>query len=464
MNTNLDSFRLSRRDLLLASLAGVAIFPWASRAQPKPAAQPGRTEPGLRVKNITRTVVKVPYRTIPARNMARELPHWKYLEVFEVELASGHVGIGETLLWYTYQATVDKNVEFAKGKNAATIMWDDELGAGLQMALFDAVARAMDVPVHALLGKRVHDDTPVGWWNIDLPPEDVASEAKTAAASGYTAFKTKGRPWFDIWEQARQGDAAVPKGFSIAFDYNDTLLDAKRGIPILKDVEKYAITKIVETPIPQGDIPGNQAIRRETRAKVAMHYGNPEAIVALRQRVCDGFVIGGGASRVMRQGTVAAMADMPFWLQIVGSSITAAWSLQFGAVHSHAIWPAVNCHQLYTHTLLEKPIVVKDGRTPIPDGPGLGFELDRKALKELAIPKPRERPNPPRLLETRWPDGRKMYVANGGVNFMLRLFMKENGYPYFEPGVTTSLLLDDGSKEWKIMYARAKAKPVFIGK
>ncbi|MBR89784.1 MAG: dgoA protein [Verrucomicrobiales bacterium] len=456
-----DSFRLSRRDLLLAAAAGVAVFPWISRAQPQPVAQPGRSEPGMRIKQIYRTTLKVPYRTVPARNMARELPHWKYIEIFEVELASGHVGIGETLLWYTYKATQDSQVEFAKGKNAAAIMWDDELGAGLQMALFDAVAKAMDVPVHALLGKQVHDSTPLAWWDIDLPPEDVAAETKTASEAGYFAFKTKGRPWFDIWEQARQGAEAAPRGFSITFDYNDTLLDAKRGIPILKEVEKHPITKMVETPIPQGDIPGNQRIRRETWAKVAMHYGNPSAIVALRQQVCDGFVIGGGASRVMRRGTVAAMADMPFWLQIVGSSITAAWSMHFGAVCSHAIWPAVNCHQLYTHSLLESPIIVKQGRATISDKPGLGVELDRKAMKELAIPKPVMRPNPPRLIETRWPDGRKMYVAESEVNFMLRLFMKDHGYPYFEPGVKTAVRMDVKSREWRDLYERAKVKPVF---
>ena len=74
---------------------------------------------------------------------------------------------------------------------------------------------------------------------------------------------------------------------------------------------------------------------------------------------------------------------------------------------------------------------------------------------------PAARPNPPRLLETRWPDGRKLYVANGGVNFMLRLFMKENPYPYFEHGVNCGLLQNDGSKDWKDLYNRARVKPVF---
>ena len=96
----------------------------------------------------------------------------------------------------------------------------------------------------------------------------------------------------------------------------------------------------------------------------------------------------------------------------------------------------------------------------IPHGPGLGYELDRQAIARLQIDKPTQRPNPPRLLETRWPDGRCLYVANGGINFMLRLFMKDSNLPYFEPGVTTSLLLDDGTKDWRELFQQAKQKPV----
>ena len=104
---------------------------------------------------------------------------------------------------------------------------------------------------------------------------------------------------------------------------------------------------------------------------------------------------------------------------------------------------------------------MKEGFSSIPDGPGLGVELDWKVIKQYTVPKPKSRPEPQRLLETRWPDGRKMYVAsNGGVNYMLRKFMKPNDLPYFEAGVTTHLLFDDGSKEWQDLYARARVKPV----
>ena len=451
---------ISRRNwLLTASLAAAA--PLTGLARLQPAARLGRPEPGFRIKHIRRTTVALPYRPVPARNMVRELPHWVYSEICEVELANGVVGFGETMLYYTWGATSDEDVNFAKGKNAAALLWNDELGAGLQMACFDAVARAMDVPIHALLGKQVNERTPVAWWDIDLPPEDVAAEVKSAAAAGYTAFKTKGRPWFDIWEQAKQGNAAAPRGFSITFDYNDTLLDAERGIPILKAVEQYPISKMVETPIPQGDIPGNQRIRRETKSAVAMHYGNPSPVVAIRQRVCDGFVVGGGATRVMTAGRIAAMADMPFWLQLVGSSITGAWSRQFGAVLSHATWPAVTCFQLYAAQPTKQNVEVRNGFTTIPNAPGLGVELDWEVINQYKVPKPPARPEPARLLETRWPDGRKLYTgSNGNVNYMLRKFMKPSNLPYFEPGVTCHLLVNDGSKDWRDLYQRARRRPV----
>lgn len=420
----------------------------------------------MKVADIKRTTVRVPYREIPRRAMDRELPHWRYSEIVEVKLQSGHVGHGETLLYYTWGATGDDDVARAKGQNAAEMMWDDSLGAGLQMALFDAVGRALDVPIHALLGHQVYDKTPLSWWNIDTPPEDMAAECAEAYRQGYMSYKTKGRPWFDVWEQVKQAAAVVPESFKIDMDFNDTLRDADRAIPILKDLEQYPQVDIYETPIPQGDIKGNQRIREATRVNIAMHYGSPKPIVALKEEVCDGFVIGGGASRVMRNGHVAAMADKPFWLQLVGTGLTAAFSLHFGAVLSHARWPAVNCHQLYKHQLLTKPIKVSEGFAEIPTGPGLGYELDQAAIEKYRIEKPKLRPNPPRVVESVWPDGRKMYFAAGGdkkdVNFVLNAGNREQ-IPFYVRGVKTKQLPNDGSDRWREIYKKASEKPFIVG-
>jgi galactonate dehydratase len=394
--------------------------------------------------------------------MARELPHWRYSEIVEVQLKCGVKGFGETLLYYTWGVTEDDDVARARGKNAAGLMWDDSLGAGLQMALFDAVARAGEVPLHALLGKKVHERTPLSWWNIDTSPEDMAAECKQALRDGYMAYKTKGRPWIDLWQQFEQSRRVVPKSFKIDMDFNDTLLDAKRAIPILKEFEIYPQVGIYETPIPQDDVEGNRAIRDATSVAIAHHYGTPDPLVAIKNGICDGFIVGHGAREIIDSGAVAAMANMPFWLQLVGTGVTAAWSLHFGGVLSHATWPAVNCHQLYTHILLTEPIVVKDGFAQVPDKPGLGYELDRDAVARFKVPKPKSRPEPERLIETTWPDGRKMYIANNGkVNFMLDA-SREAKTPYFEKGVKTRLVPDDKTARWRDLYQKARKGPVLL--
>ena len=174
------------------------------------------------------------------------------------------------------------------GKNAVDWMWDDRLGAGLQMALFDAVAKTAEVPVHRLLGGQIPERTPLSWWKIDRPPEDMAAECREAHRTGYLSYKTKGRPWFDIWQQVKLSAGTVPAAFKIDMDFNDTLLTAAQGIPILKDLEKYPQGDIYETPIPQRDVAGNRAIREATRVNIALHYGTPR----LRLWSRKGFVMG----------------------------------------------------------------------------------------------------------------------------------------------------------------------------
>lgn len=417
----------------------------------------------LTIESIERVTLNVPFRDIPARAMAKEVPHWVYSEVLQVKLKSGVIGFGETMLFYTWKTTSDEIVKEAIGKNAAEMMWRDDLGAGLQIALFDAVAKSLEVPVHALLGTKIYNETPLSWWNIDTSPEDMAAECKLAHQQGYLAYKTKGRPWFDLWAQMEQATKVVPPEFKIDMDFNDTLLDAERGIPILKQFEHYPQVDIWETPIPQSDIAGNSRIVKEMKAKVAMHYGNPEPFTVFKEQACDGFVLGGTAQTLMNANAACKIADLPFWLQLTGTGITAAWSLHFGGVLSQAKWPAVNCHQLYTHTLLTEPIVVKNGKATVPDKPGLGFELDQDALAKFRTDKPSARPDPPRMIETTWPDGRRMLLGSHGVlNFILKQANLGN-IPYFEHGVTTRFVPNDGSAQWKELYDKAgPEKPLFL--
>jgi len=456
---------ITRRRFLTRSLASAAVLAVPGMSFLKLSAQDLRRKAlGNRffdIESVERTTLKVPYREIPNRAMSRELPHWKWTEIVEVRLKSGVSGFGETLLYYTWGASSDEDVQRCLGANAADLMWDDSLGAGLQMALFDAVARTLEVPVHRLFGRQVHDKTPLSWWNIDTSAADMASECRTAYEQGYMSYKTKGRPWFDIYEQLKQSTEVVPEAFKIDMDFNSTLLTADKGMKIIKDLEAYPQVDIYESPIPQSDVEGNRRIREATRVNIALHYGTPKPRVVVEQGVCDGFVVGGGASSVLRQAAFCSQVDMPFWLQLVGTGLTAAYSLHFGAVSSHATWPAVNCHQLYSHDLLSNPIKVREGFAQVPDAPGIGFELDRDMMERFRVEKPVERPNPRRMVEITWPTGKRMLLAATEVNFVLNA-ANRGEIPYYETGADTRLYPDNGSSEWSELYEKALNGPVTL--
>ena len=87
-----------------------------------------------KITDIERFTLVVPFVDRVRREMERAGIHtWYELEITRIETDAGIVGWGETIQNYTWgrvQAT-----ERVMGKSPFEMMWDDSLGAGLQMAL-----------------------------------------------------------------------------------------------------------------------------------------------------------------------------------------------------------------------------------------------------------------------------------------------------------------------------------------
>ena len=78
---------------------------------------------------------------------------WSESEIIRLTLDDGTVAYGETIQNYTWGRVED--TDRVIGQSPFDLMWDDSLGAGLQMALFDAAGKLAGVPVHRLLGPKV---------------------------------------------------------------------------------------------------------------------------------------------------------------------------------------------------------------------------------------------------------------------------------------------------------------------
>jgi len=410
-----------------------------------------------KIAKVERHVVLVPFVARVRREMERAGIHtWAEIEVVAVHTDSGVIGYGETIQNYTWgRVNLEERV---LGQSPFSTMWDDSLGAGLQMALFDAAGKLAGVPVHRLLGPKVRDWCPISYWMHDTAPEKYAEEAKVAVSLGYTCMKTKPRPWFDVRRTMQLISEATPPHFAIDADWNAFLINAGIALPLLRELEDaFPKIKIFEDPIPRDDASGNRLLRQQLKTPLAHHYGVIPPRTGLELGgVCDGFVIGSGVAATLVQGHTAAQLNLPFFLQMVGTGLTTVMALHLGAVLSHAQWPAITCHELYEHPLLRRRLEVVGGHAQVPEAPGLGVEIDEEALARYRVERA-DHALPRRLIKVSRACGVNAYFANTAQKWV---FFGQINQPVTEWGNHTEYLDDDGSPAFARFHAQASRAPV----
>lgn len=411
------------------------------------------------VKEVERLVLHVPFHERCRRTMEVYGPGWSIVELCRVTTASGAVGVGETIQGYTWGRSGEEQFNQVRGRNLFDCLWDDGLGAGLQMALFDAAGRLLGVPCHRLLGPQHRSACPVSWWAQSMPPEEWAAEAREAEQHGFTTMKAKARPWYDVEAQLAAVSQAVSPHFRLDLDFNGLLLGVDAAAPLIARLEeRHPLLAIVESPLPQEDVPGNVLLRRKIRSPIAMHIGSPPVQTAIREGVCDGFVLGGGARRVMEDGILCAQMKMPCWLQMVGTGLTTTFAVHLGAVLKEARWPAIPCINIYSHPLIHR-FRVEGGMAAVPQEPGLGVEVDWDAVERFRVDPGFVKPAVRQIHLIRWPDGRQSWYPSGAY----RGDFLSGRLSGFLPGISLEVRLDDGSaafdREYREIFPHAEGTP-----
>lgn len=441
-------------------------------------------KPLPRVTEVERIVLDVPFTPRCEEWNALLVRNWRVVEICRVLTEDPEIwGIGETIVHYTWQGVTDAAVARVTGANPAEHLFDDSLGAGLQMALFDLVGKALGVPAHRLMGQpQVREWAPIAWWNTKMPPAALAEEAKEAAAAGYTYHKFKARPFIDPFAQVEAIDAVTPAHYRVDMDWNDMLLTAGNAARILKELDAYEKVALYEGPIPQRDIEGYQQLRTRTDRPIAIHFGIPPFATCVRAEMCDGFVFSEcGAATAIRHGSLAAAFEKPFWIQCVGTGLTTAWGAHLCAVLGHAQWPMVTCLNNYADDLIETAHEIRHGDIKVPTAPGLGVAFDESTVAKYRMEPPYRLPERRHVITIAWPSGREVHYA-----FMVERQGNHVKSPFahaayadfpqlsrqcwedflagnqpIEPrGVEMRVWKDDGSSAWSDLYARCLRGPV----
>lgn len=258
--------------------------------------------------------------------------------------------------------------------------------AGLDMAIWDALAKSRNAPLAVLLGgtigtMRAYNSN--GLWLI--PPERLADEAKALVAQGgFKAMKLRlGRQTLqdDIAALAAVRDA-VGHGVDIMCDFNQgyTLGDALRRLHGLDDQGLYWF----EEPIAYNDIAGNAQLARELNTPLQIGeniYGPRSFYQFVAAAAADLYMPDlmriGGVTGWMRAAAIAGAAGKP-----LSSHLYPEVSAHLLRVSESADWLE---WRDWANPILAQPFDVKDGHIIIPDTPGNGIGWNEEAIKRFAV-------------------------------------------------------------------------------
>jgi len=272
--------------------------------------------------------------------------------------------------------------------------------SGIDLALHDLVGKARGVSVSELPGGVQRQRIPVAIEIAGGSPEDMANECLKYMKMNVRAFKPKigSIPEKDA-ERLRAIRDAVGPDVSLRADANRGYSPAE-AIELCELAEKSDIgLELLEQPCEAWDLPGMAEVRRAVNIPIEADescFGPHDAEAVVRAEAADVLNIkiakAGGFCNAMKIATIAEEAGLQCVLGTAfGTGVKIAAKLQLAAAIP-IFTGAVEFTELGLHgPLLEgEPDLAlalpldEDGCLPVPDGPGLGVELDEQQLHALA--------------------------------------------------------------------------------
>jgi muconate cycloisomerase len=262
--------------------------------------------------------------------------------------------------------------------------------AAVEVALHDAWARTLGVPVHTLLGGLARTSVPVTWALGTESAAEVVDEAQAKLEAGlHASFKLKmgaQEPADDVARivevaQKLSSDASVRVDINARWD----LITSLRWLPRLAE----AGVDLIEQPVPGAEVEWlaeiNAALPIPVMADESLRTPS-DALRLVKLRAADVFSLkttkSGGLRYTRQIADVAAAAGIPCHggTAIEGPIGTAA-SLQLacalpGVTYGSELFGPL----LMREELLTEPLRYADGSLHLPTGPGLGVELDPAAV------------------------------------------------------------------------------------
>lgn len=278
--------------------------------------------------------------------------------------------------------------------------------SGIDMALWDIKGKTYGQPVHALMGGKVRDKVRSYRWIGGDRPSNLITDAKALIEAGYDACKfnvTEELQYIDsyrkvdgIMRQLTDLRDAVGTSLDLAFDFHGRVHLPMARV-LLKEMEPLR-PMFVEDAVVSAHVDAMADLQRSTSITLCIgerlhsRYDFREVFEKRAAGLINPDTAHvGGISEMVRIGHMAEAYDIGMAPHCPLGPIALAACLQVDAICYNAVIQeqSLGIHynqggDLNDYLLPESRFRVEDGFLPIPDGPGLGIDVDEAMVEERA--------------------------------------------------------------------------------
>lgn len=384
------------------------------------AALPAAAREGARSGEVIRKVeaiaARVPYRDtfVIGRGLVASGGQFGQYVYVRVESSGGQVGWGETIALPSWSYETVESIVSTVEKYLAPIVlnrspfdqewfgkqFDERLTpaishgfpfakSAVQIAVLDLAAQIAGLPLHRMLGGKVHDRLDLCFAVSIDTPKGMAEAAAALRAVRCLKVKVSGEPEIDA-ERLHAVAEARPDA-ALWIDANQSYRPVNLET-FLKRIEGVGQVRCLEQPVPSVDWLGMRRARERTNLPIAVDEGcfNAYDVARLaRMEACDLVVLkvakAAGPRSCLRSAAVAQASG----LGLLGSGLTEAGIGFAASVHVFStldllLPPELNGPRFLADLMVEG-LDIRDGAVRVPDEPGLGVRVREDAIRRLAI-------------------------------------------------------------------------------
>jgi muconate cycloisomerase len=258
--------------------------------------------------------------------------------------------------------------------------------------LLDLIGRARNTRLIDLVASPLRRRVPPMWLLGNANPDQDIAEALAKRAEGFSFFKLKigVKPIGDEIKAAHAMRQALPDA-TICADANCglTLAAAKRYAQRTREAE----LAFIEQPLPADDLAGLKALARATKVPIGMDE-TIQSLADIEAVNCAGakgvslkLIKLGGLREAVAAGKLCKKLGLKINVaaKIAESSIGTAAAVHLACAVPNVDWGVSLTNMYLAEDIVKHPLTLHDGHVALPDGHGLGVDVDEAAVARLRV-------------------------------------------------------------------------------